>query len=109
MNLKMPTTDEIKTAYQHGESSVVALFNEVGLQLVVLAEALEKQTAAIKELQAMLAKDSSNSGKPPSSDGYHKKNAEKRTESQRKKGQNVTGGQQGHSGETLKSTAHPDN
>jgi hypothetical protein len=55
MNLKMLTTDEIKTAYQHGELSVVALFNEVGLQLVVLAEALEKQTAAIKELQAMLA------------------------------------------------------
>ncbi|MCK5904851.1 MAG: IS66 family transposase [Gammaproteobacteria bacterium] len=108
MNLKMPTTNEIKIAYQHGESSVVALFNEVGLQLVVLAEALEKQTAAIKELQAMLAKDSSNSGKPPSSDGYHKKKAEKRTESQRKKGQNTTGGQKGHPGETLKSTAHPD-
>ena len=69
MNLKMRTTDEIKTAYQHGESSVVALFNEVGLQLVVLAETLEKQTAAIKALQARRAKDSSNRGKSPSSDG----------------------------------------
>jgi len=59
-------------------------------------------------LQARLAKDSSNSGKPPSSDGYKKKNSEKRTESQRKKGQKPNGGQQGHKGHTLEMSSEPD-
>ncbi len=103
----MPTHKEIKKAYQGGEASVIALFDQVNLQVVLLAEALENQATAIKELQAKLAKNSSNSGKPPSSDGYGKKNVEKRTESQRKKGQKPTGGQAGHSGNTLKSSKHP--
>ena len=108
MNLQMPTHEEIKIAYQEGEASVIALFDQVNTQVMLLAEALEKQTAAIEELRARLAKDSSNSGKPPSSDGYSKENTEKRTESQRKKGQKPIGGQLNHQGETLKLSAHPD-
>jgi transposase len=40
-------------------------------------------------LQARLSKNSRNSGKPPSSDGYGKKN---KTESLRKSGQKPNGG-----------------
>ncbi len=108
MNLQMPTHEEIKIAYQEGEASVIALFDQVNAQVMLLADALEKQGAVIEELRAQLAKDSSNSGKPPSSDGYGKENTEKRTESQRKKGQKPIGGQPNHLGETLKLSEHPD-
>jgi len=64
----------------------------VGKQLEELAGQLEKQAAAIKELQARLAKNSRNSSKPPSSDGYGKP---KRTESLGKPGQKPNGGQPG--------------
>ena len=50
----------------------------------------------LEELQARLAKSSSNSGKPPSSDGYGKA---KRTTSLRKSGDKSNGGQPGHEGQ----------
>lgn len=98
MNIKLPTQEEIHTAYQEGEQSVMVLFEQVGSSVGKLAEELEKQAEAIKELQARLAKNSRNSGKPPSSDGYDKENTEKRTESQRRKGEKSNGGQKGHAG-----------
>lgn len=108
MDLQLPTHKEIKKAYQEGEAPIIALFDQVGSQVMKLAEALDEQASVIKELQARLAKDSSNSGKPPSSDGYGKANTEKRTESQRQSGQKPIGGQTGHQGETLKSSETPD-
>ena len=84
MSLNFPTEDEIRTAYEQGEVTVIALFNGVECELVSLADALKSQAEAIKELQAKLSKNSSNSGKPHSSDGYNKKKATPRTESQRK-------------------------
>jgi len=108
MNINIPTTEEIHVAYQQGEQAVVVLVESLGIQVIALANQLEKQAEAIEELQARLAKDSSNSGKPPSSDGYNKKNTEKRTESQRLKGQKPNGGQQGHEGHTLKKSSEVD-
>ena len=84
---------------------MVGLFIGVGKQLEELAGQLEKQAAAIKELQARLAKNSRNSSKPPSSDGYGKP---KRTESLGKPGQKPNGGQPGHEGQTLKRSEQPD-
>lgn len=77
----------------------------LGTQIEGLAGYLETQTAALKELQAQLAKNSQNSSKPPSSDGYAKP---KRTESLRKPGQKPNGGQPGHEGQTLKRSEHPE-
>ena len=108
MNLKFPTEDEICVAYQQGEEAVLTLFNQFENELVNLAKALEEQADAIKELKARLSKNSSNSGKPPSSDGYGKKNTEPRTESLRKSGQKPNGGQKGHLGNTLKKSDNPD-
>ena len=108
MNFKMPTREEIHIAYQQGEKFVVALFNSIGIQVESLATELEKQAEALDEVRAMLAKNSSNSGKPPSSDGYAKENTQKQTESQRKKGQKPNGGQEGHKGHTLKASDNPD-
>ena len=108
MSLKFPTEDEIRTAYEQGEVTVIALFNGVECELVSLADALKSQAEAIKELQAKLSKNSSNSGKPPSSDGYNKKKATPRTQSQRKAGQKPNGGQKGHPGSTLEKSSTPD-
>ena len=55
------------------------------------------------ELRARLAKDSHNSGKPPSSDGLARK-----TKSLRRRSGKKPGGQLGHRGETLHLVAAPD-
>lgn len=104
MNIRMPTREEIHAAFEKGEAAVVELFLSVGRQMEELAQQLEKQAAALKELQARLEKNSRNSSKPPSSDGYRKPN---RTTSLRKPGQKPTGGQLGHDGYTLKPSTQP--
>ena len=58
----------------------------------------------IKQLEGRLAKNSKNSSKPPSSDGLRKP----APKSLRKSGQNPNGGQPGHSGSTLRQSAHAD-
>ncbi len=82
-NFRMPTDEEIHSAFEQGEASVMALFHEVAVQVTELAQQLAKQGEVLQELQARLAKSSRNSSKPPSSDGYGKV---KRTESLRKSG-----------------------
>src|SRR5664280_3557622 len=74
MNIQIPSHEEIQAAFKKGEANVVALFDKVSLQIVELAEQLAKQAEIIKALQAKAAKNSRNSGKPPSSDGYGKAN-----------------------------------
>src|SRR5258708_11118589 len=59
--------------------------------------------AQVQELQARLAKDSHNSGKPPSSDELGRKTKRLRRRSGKK-----MGGQLGHRGETLRLVATPD-
>jgi transposase len=106
MNIQMPTHNEIHATFSKGKESIVVLFDDVGKIVIELASQLETQNEVIKELQARLSKDSSNSSKPPSSDGYVKKT--RRTESLRKPGKKPNGGQAGHKGHTLKATDSPD-
>ena len=61
--------------------------------------------ARIAELERRLGLNSSNSGKPPSSEGLQKPN---RTRSLRARLGNKPGGQKGHPGETLRQSATPD-
>src|SRR3954467_14363060 len=66
----------------------------------------------IAELERRLNLNSSNSGKPPSSDGLGKKPTNPRSkpspQSLREKGKNPSGGQNGHKGTTLQQVATPD-
>lgn len=63
--------------------------------------------ARIAELEKRLTKNSQNSSKPPSSDGF-KKQPRFNTKSLREQGKLPSGGQAGHIGDTLKQVAHPD-
>ena len=71
-----------------------------------LLDRLKGLEEEVQKLKAQLAKDSHNSSKPPSSDGFKKKNKQK---SLRKKSNKKPGGQKGHEGKTLNAVDHPDN
>jgi transposase len=105
MNFRMPTNEDIHTAFEQGEAAVMALFHAVATQVAELAQQLAKQGEVLQEVQTRLTKTSRNSSKPPSSDGYGKV---KRTESLRKSGDKPNGGQPGHDGQTLMALEHPD-
>ena len=64
--------------------------------------------ARIEELERQISLNSSNSSKPPSSDGLKKPKTEPRTKSLRRSSGNKPGGQKGHKGGTLRQTADPD-
>jgi transposase len=64
--------------------------------------------ARVAELERRLGLNSSNSGKPPSSDGLGKPKREPRTRSLREVSGKRPGGQKGHKGETLRQAAEPD-
>jgi transposase len=105
MNFRTPTDQDIHTAFEQGEAAVKDLVHALANQIEELAQTLTTQGEALQALQARLAKNSHNSSKPPSSDGYGKV---KRTESLRKPGEKPNGGQPGHDGHTLSASADPD-
>ena len=74
-------------------------------QLVLLTAQVQGCIAKINELEGRLAKNSSNSNKPPGSDGLKKKS---RTSSLRGKSGKKPGGQLGRIGKTLEQVPDPD-
>ena len=94
----MLTREEIERAYNAGPEAVIAIITQLMQQNAELMKRVES-------LEARLNKDSHNSHKPPSSDGYSKP---ARTQSQRKKTGRRSGGQPGHMGTTLEMVEQPD-
>jgi len=76
-------------------SGLIDLINE-------LRELVKKQSEEIRSLRDQLNKNSRNSSKPPSSDGF------KKPKSLREKGKRTVGGQVGHTGKTLYKVENPD-
>jgi transposase len=90
----------IRAAYRQGEEAVIALVESL---LKAQADAIEKLEARIKVLEDQASKDSHNSSKPPSGDGFKKRPQSLRSKSGRK-----SGGQAGHPGSTLEWVEVPD-
>ena len=90
---QLPSEKEISHAYDQGKAAVVAMFYET----------FGKLGERIQKLEDQVAKNSNNSGKPPSSDGLKKKPKSLRHKSGKK-----SGGQPGHPGSTLKLVKQPD-
>jgi transposase len=91
--LKLPSEAEIRIAARQSEDA------EVALVFAAFGTLVER----IQQLEDQVAKNSSNSSKPPSSDGLAKK-----PQSLRQKRGKKSGGQPGHPGSTLQAVAHPD-
>jgi len=85
--------EDILAAYEMGPDAVCEL-------VLTVTGALE---ARIAELEQRLGKNSSNSSKPPSSDGLQRTTSLRPRDSGRK-----PGGQPGHDGHTLRPSAQPD-
>lgn len=94
---KLPNDEDVRRAYQQGEEAVVELVRKLTDNFKLLA-------ARMQVVEDRLAKNSSNSGKPPSSDGLNKPSPK----SLRKRHGKKSGGQPGHTGHTLKAVEHPD-
>ena len=108
---RTPSLEDIYLAYVQGKEAVVALVMRVvaqeGEMLAVVQqqqEIIRRLEDRVRTLEDQLAKNSSNSGKPPSSDGLKRpQNRSLRQSSGRR-----SGGQPGHAGHTLKAVADPD-
>jgi len=81
--------------------SLIALDKETLIELIL------KLSMRVGGLEARLNKNSSNSSKPPSSDGFEKKNKPNPKSLRGRSGKN-SGGQDGHKGGTLKQVITPD-
>jgi transposase len=98
---KMDESSIIKI-YNDGINSVVSLVKDLNVQISSLSKQVDILNNRITELETRLNKNSSNSSKPPSSDGL------KKPRSSREKSGKPTGGQPGHEGKTLQKVDNPD-
>jgi transposase len=96
--LKLPNEEEIRATIRLGEDATVSLISSL-IQIIAI------QAARIQALEDQLAKNSSNSGKPPSSDGLKKPS---RNRSLRRSSGKKSGAQPGHPGHRLEMSTHPD-
>lgn len=101
----MDETNIIK-AYNAGIDAVITLVKDINASFTErfdkLNDEIKTLNGRISELEARLNKNSGNSSKPPSSDGY------KKTQNSREKTGKPTGGQWGHEGKTLEKVQNPD-
>jgi transposase len=96
MNENPPQVTDLKEAQ--------LLINKLWVTTHSLTEKIHSLEKKIKEQKGKLSKNSKNSSKPPSTDGYNKPNPK----SQRKPSNRPSGGQPGHKGSTLKKVDKPD-
>lgn len=100
----LPNQEEIRSAYLKGEEAVLVLVEMLIGMNRSLQESVRVLEDKVQKLEDRVVKNSSNSGKPPSSDGLNKP----APKNSRKRDGRKSGGQPGHEGKTLKSVPNPD-
>ena len=107
----MLTRNEALALYQAGPQTVVrvllamdARIHALEQQVLELTVRLDASEQRVKRLEDQLAKNSRNSSKPPSTDGFHKP----APKGLREKSARLSGGQPGHAGQTLAMVEKPD-
>src|SRR5210317_1621135 len=95
--MTLPTEFNRDQLEKMDKPNLIDLVEVLLTRLQQLETFVQEQAATIQALQDQLAKNSGNSGKPPSSDGLKKP----RTRSLRQKTGRRSGGQKGHKGHTL--------
>jgi transposase len=93
---------------QQPEDDLKAVVAELRAVIVDLRKVVESQAATIEELQRRLGRNSSNSGKPPSSDPVFDKQAKPRERSSRERGARRPGKQPGGDSATMNLVNDPD-
>lgn len=94
--------EDLREHLQAQEAEIQRLRAELAQALAALSQA----NALIEQLKGQAAKDSHNSSKPPSSNGF--KEPVRKTQSLRGTSEKKSGGQAGHQGKTLMMVASPD-
>lgn len=101
MEIRPLSSEEIHAAYIQGEPAVQALLESWMKEVIVFTQSVE---ARVQTLEDQIKKNSGNSGKPPSSDGFNRP----APKSLRKRSRKKSGGQAGHVGYTLKAVEQPE-
>ena len=94
--------EDILKVYEAGPEAVIKLVNTLTATIFEQSEQITALQERVKALEDQLNKNSRNSSKPPSTDGFVK------PQSQRQKSGKPVGGQKGHTGYTLKRVDNPD-
>lgn len=102
MDAKMTDLNMQIVTFQNGISALKGQVSSMELDITNMRATNEQMSIRIAELEARLNKNSNNSSKPPSSDGY------KKSQNSRQKTGRRTGGQPGHEGKTLEKVKNPD-
>ena len=100
----MMTREEAQAIYRAGEETVVRILLELDRKVHELTLRMDASERRGKHLEDQLAKNSRNSSKPPSTDGFKKPEPK----SLREKSARSSGGQPGHAGQTLARVETPD-
>lgn len=101
MEMRPLASEEIHAAYIQGEAAVQALLEGWMKEVLAFTQSVE---ARVQALEDQIRKNSGNSGKPPSSDGFNRP----APKSLRKRSRKKSGGQAGHVGYTLKVVEKPE-
>lgn len=102
--MRLPTELDRQQLEKLEKAELIDIIMMLSERLQQLEVIVTEQAVKIQSLEDQLAKNSRNSGKPPSSDGLKKP----RTRSLRKRSGRKPGGQKGHKGQTLQMVSEPE-
>ena len=102
--MKTPSEFDSNQLEQLDKENLIEIILTMQQQMQQLQQSVAEQAAEIQALRDQVAKNSHNSGKPPSSDGLRKSHPQ----NLRHKSGRRPGGQKGHQGHTLKMVEEPD-